>query len=101
MKKLIFGLLATFCGLSHAALVSVSGVPTTWLLQNYVPGNVVVWYTGSACTSGQLTLPTSATAADHARLYATVMSAKASNSKIFVYYENSVAGCPISSFGFQ
>jgi len=103
MKNLIVltALLAT--QLSHAALVTIGAVvPTGWRVENYAPGgNAVLWFTGSVCANGQLTLPPNATIQDHSRLYATIVSAKAGNLKTFVVYDNGLAGCPISSFGIQ
>jgi hypothetical protein len=36
----------------------ISGTAKNWRLQNYVPDNVVLWFTGSPCVNGQLTLST-------------------------------------------
>jgi hypothetical protein len=99
MKK--FALLLLFVSqFIHAEIVGIPAVvPTDWLVQNYVPGSVVLWFTGSSCAGGSLVLPANATPSDHARLYATIMSAKISGAKIFVYYDNTDA-CKITSFGF-
>lgn len=99
MKKLLFLFLFT-CHAAYAETVFLGDqVPTNWRVQNYLPGFVVLWFTGSSCPSGGLMLAPTATPADHARLYATVMSAKIGNAKIFVYYDNSTRECYISSFG--
>ena len=100
MKK--FALCLFFiCQWANAELVAISDVvPINWRIQNYLPGNVVLWFTGSSCANGMMLLPASATPADHARLYSTVVSAKAMNAKIFVYYDNGSGNCWISSFGF-
>jgi hypothetical protein len=99
MKKFAVIFLLLVSQMSQAAIVPISVVPTAWLLQNYLPSNVVLWFTGSSCASGMLALPPSATAADQQRLYATVLAAKLSNSKIFVYYDDSTPSCFITSFG--
>lgn len=87
-----------------AANVSISANPATWRLDNYPAGQgVVIWFTGSKCTNGQLTLPAGSTAGDANRLWATVSLAKANGRKMFIYYSdtNAPAGCPIASFGFD
>ena len=100
MKTSALVLLLLFSPLCNAEQISIPGVvPTGWLVQNYVPGSVVLWFTPSNCPSGLLQLPASATASDHARLYSTVMAAKLTNSKMFLYYESSGGSCQISSFG--
>src|SRR5437879_13375331 len=61
------------------AIEAYVSVPATQLrLQNYELDYVVVWYSGSVCQSGQLLLPTSASAGDRNRLWATVTTAKVS-----------------------
>lgn len=100
MKKLTTALLLLVVScVSVATEVYVSTTPTAWRLQNYVPGNVVLWFAGTSCASGQATLPASATTEDRNRLYATVLSAKMSAKPVFIYYDNAAAGCPITSFG--
>jgi hypothetical protein len=81
------------------SLVSLSAVPTAWRLENYVAGGVVLWYTGSTCTNGNLSLPANSVKADHDRLYATISLAKAVGKKAFVYYTNNGTSCLIASFG--
>ena len=46
-----------------------------------------------------LSLPSTATATDANRLYATIVTAKNLGTKVFVYYDNSDPYCAISSFG--
>lgn len=57
--KAMFGiliLLGTVCsGISHAA--SVMSVPTAWRLENNIPNGLEIWFSGSSCASGRLTLP--------------------------------------------
>ncbi len=62
--------------LSTADAATVSGVPTTWRLQNYAPNNVVLWYTGSTCTTGKLVFQTGTSPDDTNRLWSMVLSAK-------------------------
>jgi len=103
MKKLVVGLV--FGLLSHVAMADtgfVEAVPTAWRLENYSPGGLVsLWYTGSTCSNGQLVLPTGSTVQESSRLFALISAAKMSNNKVFVYYNNAAAGCPIISFGLK
>lgn len=100
MKKFSFVLaLLALSGVSSAATTALIGVPSGWRIENYVGGNVTVWFSGSACPNGQLTLPSTATAVDHSRLFATVLAGKNTGTRVFIYYDNAVAGCPIISFG--
>lgn len=85
--------------IAQGAQVYLAGVPSAWRLQNYLSGVVVVWYSGSGCASGRLSLPATATAADANRLYATINAAKNMGTKVFVYYDSADANCTISSFG--
>lgn len=98
-KAIVVTALACLGGVAHAANVLVVVNPSSWRIENYTGGNVVAWFTGSPCTNGQLTLASNATVQDHTRFYATVMSAKAANTKIFVQYDKDLPGCPLSSFG--
>jgi len=103
MKKLVLGL--AFGLLSHVALadtVVLEAVPTAWKLENYSPGGLVaLWFTGSSCSNGQLVLPAGSTAQESSRLFALISAAKMSNYKVFIYYNNAAAGCPIVSFGLK
>jgi hypothetical protein len=84
-----------------AATVTLTEVPTNWRLQNYVGGSVILWFTSAPCTNGQLVLAAGNTQADANRLWATILAAKLSSHKVFIYYDNAAAPgtCPISSFG--
>ncbi len=94
--------LATFMLASGAAsAASVVAIPTGWKLESYGEKGVALWGTGSPCTNGQILLPGTATITDHNRLYATVMAAKISASKVFVYYDVVGAQCIVTSFGLQ
>ena len=81
----------------HAA--GFEGIPTTWKLESYGEKSVTLWYTPSTCPNGQLTLSPTATLAEHNRLYATILAAKAGNLRLFFYYDETRIGCPITSFG--
>ena len=85
--------------MAFAASVFISGVPTAWRVESYSEKNVVVWGTPSKCSSGMVTLPSTATTAEYNRLYATIMAAKMAQSNVFFYYDDSTPNCTIISFG--
>lgn len=95
--------LACFIPLQQAANAQsvqlISGIAKKWRLQNYVPDNVVLWFTGSPCVNGSLELPANATKADRDRLFATVSLSKATDKPMFVFYTVNSGICTISSFG--
>jgi hypothetical protein len=92
--------LAATLGTANATLVFLSAIPNAWRLQDYAgqtgTGNLVLWFTGSTCTNGQLMINAS-TEQEKNRLWSTVMAAKVANRHMFVYYDD--ATCLISSFG--
>lgn len=101
MKHKIFVLiLALMSASTSAAEVPISAIPTKWHLQNYISNNVVVWFSGSSCNSGQLTFNASADINDKNRFWSMVMAAKIASKKITVYYDNSASPnqCIITSF---
>jgi hypothetical protein len=95
MKKLLIAGLLVFAASSQAA--ELSGVPTGWKIENYIPGQVVIWFSGSLCANGQLLLGKNATEGDKSRLYATIMNAKIAGSSVYVKYDE-YANCQIQSF---
>ena len=97
MKRLVSViLLCVFSQASQAAGLSV--VPNAWRLQVYVPDGIVIWFTGSTCSNGVLTLPPNASAADANRLYALIMSAKLAGAKVFISYDSTSPNCPITDY---
>lgn len=84
---------------ASAAMAYITAVPTAWRLQNYVPASTVIWFAGTPCSNGMLTLPGTATVDDHSRLYATILSAKATGKAVFIFYDDASSSCQISSFG--
>lgn len=96
----LFALGALCCNFAAAqTLVQLVAVPTSWLLQNYVPNQVTVFFSGSSCLSGQLIFPSTAIQADQDRLWAMILTAKATQQAVVVYYYVSGTSCYISSFG--
>jgi len=82
-------------------LVNFSGPATGWRVQYYVGTNpgVTLYNTPSSCASGQLGLPSTATEDEQNRLWALLLSAKATGQSIgFFYYVNSAGSCIIASF---
>ena len=98
MKHKILPLLLFFLA-NFAYADGFTVVPTGWRLESYGASNVVLWYTPSSCSSGQIVLPGSATQAEHNRLYATVMTGKAAGLKVFINYTAASGVCTIISFG--
>lgn len=83
---------------AYATVVEIDVVPNAWKVEDYVGGSPVVWYTtATPCNQGALTFPTSATASDIDRLWATVALARATQQQMFVRYDNTT--CQIVSFG--
>jgi hypothetical protein len=100
MKKFLFCLFALAASIpASATSIYIVGVPTGWLLESYGATAVTLWQTPSICQNGLLRLPSNASVADNNRLYSTVMAAKLSNARMFIYYDNTAAGCDIISFG--
>ena len=101
MKKiLVLGLsaIALFATSPAFADVNIESPVIGWRLQNYVPNNVVVYYTGSSCTSGSLTFGPAATADDRNRFYSLILTARSTGKKIGVFYETASGSCQIQSF---
>jgi hypothetical protein len=69
-----------------------------WRLQNYVSNVVVVYFTGSPCTSGALNFPSNATSDDKNRFWALVLTAKSTGKKVGVWYETTSGNCQITSY---
>ena len=86
---------------AQANLVAISGVPTPWRLQSYVPDTVNLYFTPSTCTYGSLSFPSSSTPADRNRFWSLILAAKLANRSVYIYYDdsNSPGACYISSFG--
>lgn len=102
LKKLFpIAIAATCMGVSSAALatIGIAAVPTAWRLQNYEGQNAVLWFTGSVCPNGQLTLDPADTPERNKMLYATIMAAKASKLKVVIQYDAGVNVCFIRNFG--
>ncbi|MBA6302355.1 hypothetical protein [Colwellia sp. MB02u-14] len=80
-----------------AGLSTLEVIPTSWKLEDYMGGQVFVWFSESSCVNGQLQFPAHATSEDKNRFWSVVMTAKISKRKVFVNYFND--GCVIKSFG--
>jgi hypothetical protein len=76
----------------------ISGPATTWMIQDYVPQNVVLWDTGSSCTNGQIVFPSTAVQADKDMLLAVIATSKATGAPLNLYYTVSSGTCYIASF---
>ncbi len=101
MKKLLvlaLSALALFATSPAFADVNIEGPVVGWRLQNYVPNNVVVYFTGSSCAQGSLTFSSAATADDRNRFYSLILTARSTGKKIGVFYETTSGSCQIQSF---
>ncbi|WP_287004790.1 MULTISPECIES: hypothetical protein [Sphingobium] len=108
VKQLNCALLLAFCAAaifsSQPAMAEnqIEAVPANWRLQNYIgSAGVVVWYSGSTCTNGQLTFSTSTTADERNRFFAMILTAKISSRVVGVFYETVTGSCQINSFYMQ
>lgn len=97
--------ICVLCGLMLIALptgvradVNIEQVPTSWRLQQYGPNSAAAYYTSSSCTSGQITVPTSYSAEDISRFWATVLTARALGLVVGIYYDNTTPACFITSY---
>jgi hypothetical protein len=101
MKKVLaLGLsaIALFTASSALADTNIEGPVIGWRLQNYVPNNIAVYYTGSSCAQGSLTFGPTATADDRNRFYSLILTARSTGKKIGVFYETASGSCQIQSF---
>lgn len=100
MKKIAVAVLSI--GLTLAAVpasaqdVVLESDPRQWRLQNYVPGGVVAYFTGSPCQYGRLSFPNEATKEDKDRFISMTLTAAATGRRMGVYYNATT--CEISSF---
>lgn len=77
----------------------VQGVPTAWRLQDYLDGTIAVYYTGASCTNGLIVLSASAPADSKNRLWSLIMTGKAANRPVGIFYNSTT--CVITSFYFK
>lgn len=99
MKRLLEMILATsalFAAAPALADTSIETVPNGWRLQNYVGGDLKIFFTGSPCGAGQLRL--AGTDEEKNRLWALILTAKASGKSVGIFYETSSGACNITSF---
>lgn len=97
LLALIAGIFFSFSSLAFAD-TPINAVPTGWILQSY-GGSAVLWYTGSTCTNGQLLLDPSWSSDQSKLLWSTIMTAKASQLPVTIWYTvNSGGSCIITSF---
>lgn len=105
MKKILLGakclmsaaLIACSVATTTPALADtrIEAYPSAWLLQDYLNGDIALYYTGSTCVSGQLILGGNVPAESRARFWSMLLTAVASNRKVGVYYSS---GCYITNF---
>ncbi len=82
---------------SAVTLNSVEGSPAAWRLQQYTGDNLILGRTGSTCKSPGLLTTTNLSSVEKSRLFSLIVTAKISNSKVYVFYDS--VTCAIASFG--
>ncbi len=78
----------------------VQAVPTDWRLQDYGDGAVTLYFTGSSCSQGQLTLTADVNNDSKNRLWSIVSVGKTAVRSVGIYYhyDSSSNICVIDSF---
>lgn len=99
IKSIVILLTATLIISSGAA--SATQVMNTavngWRIQNY-PTGVKIFFTGSPCTYGELSLDSTDTLDRHKQLLATVLAAKAMNAHMQMEYDVVGSQCILRTF---
>lgn len=87
------------CGFAQQAQADmVETIPIAWRLSQYSGGLLEMYFTGSTCAQGALTVPSSATDAVGDRLWATIVTAKADHLPVGVYYHVDGGQCLIDTY---
>jgi hypothetical protein len=94
----LFPMLALAICVPALADANVEEDVQNWRLQNYVSNTVSAYFTGSSCTYGMLTFPSTASADDKNRFWALVLTAKTTGKKVGVFYETTSGTCQITSY---
>ncbi len=97
--KLFAAGLGFWASVGTALADNYEAVPTNWRLENYVWNHSVkLWFTGApGCTNGALE-GTSLTQDDFGRLWSLILSAKAMQKKVGLFYTANGGVCTIDSF---
>jgi 5-keto 4-deoxyuronate isomerase len=101
MKKLLFIFLWVYFPNSQAAwadMVNFTEVPTNWVIENSVGGTINAYNTPTSCPSGRLRLHTGITEGDKNRFWSTIMTAKATNRTVTIYYDPTLEDCQLVIF---
>ena len=107
LRQYTLGLSAIMCLALPAAqtqaqtMFIVDAVPTAWRLQDYLGGAIHIWFTGSSCSNGNLTLLASVPEGVKDRLWSTVMSGKLARHPVIIYYRVEGGGCIIDNFSLK
>jgi hypothetical protein len=89
---------ATVC--SAASANTIETTANSWLVQDYPSGQgIVLWYTGSSCTNGQLLFNVGEPVERHNRLLAMVLAVKAMNARVHLDYNIVGSSCITQDFG--
>jgi hypothetical protein len=85
-------------GPALSAPVTIEAVPRGWRMQDYAGSALAVFFTGSSCVNGALTVPSSASEEEKIRFWNLIWNAKRSGQFIGIIYDNSTSNCNIQSF---
>jgi hypothetical protein len=90
---------ALWASIGIAFAEQYEAVPTNWRLENYVSSHSVkLWFTGApGCNDGAIE-GASLSQDDFGRLWSLILSAKAMNKKVGLFYNASGGVCTINSF---
>lgn len=90
---------ALWASVGAAFAEQYEAVPNNWRLENYVASHSVkLWFTGApGCSNGAIE-GASLSQDDFGRLWSLILSAKAMNTKVGLFYNASGGVCTINSF---
>ncbi len=74
----------------------IEAIPNGWRIQRYVGGAISVFYTGSSCPQGGMNL--AASSDEMNQFWSLLLTARSTQTKVGIYYDNSNNSCNIQSF---
>jgi len=92
---------AGLAGTPAMAQIVISAPATNWRVVDYIPQGLTIFFSGSQCANGLLTLPSNAVQNDKNMLLATIATSKAIGTPVIVYYNYTASpqSCVITIFG--
>lgn len=86
MFKKIFVSISTYLLAANVSAGELVKIPTEWRVDNKSDGTIEAFYTGSNCANGSLVMDNSVSEDFKNRFVSIVLAAKATSSKIQVFY---------------